>query len=128
MSIDEVRLGSDGNIEENYSRNNILDIYNEKLWAGGRVLLRFDTPDGADKFLTSIGTSALYRREAATHGSEYDGKFLIEKKESGISALFKGLFYGTHYGVNIENPNSGDDQSPGHLYINKENHTLQYWW
>ena len=27
----------------------------------------------------------------------------------------------------MENPNSGDDQSHGHLYINKENHTLQYY-
>ena len=126
--INGVKLNENGELIHDYTGKNKVDIYNEKLWAGGRFLLRFDTPDGADKFLASIDTSALYRREAATHGSEYDKNILFEKKESGYSALFKGLFYGTHYGSDLQNPNENSDgQSPGHLYINKENYTLTYY-
>ncbi len=126
VNINGVKLNN-GELELVQSSESALDPYNEKLWAGGRFLLRFDTPDGADEFLASIDTSALYRREAATHGSKYRGKELVEKKESGISALFKGLFFGTHYGVDMANDSTEEVQSPGHLYINKENHTLKYY-
>ena len=127
VKINGLRLEDEG-LKLVKGSENDLDVYNEKLWAGGRFLLRFDTPDGADKFLTSIDTSALYRREAATHGSEYNkDNELVEKKESGISALFKGLFFGTHYGVNLNNSDTSEGQRPGHLYINKENHTLIYY-
>ncbi len=102
VNINGVKLNN-GELELVQSSESALDPYNEKLWAGGRFLLRFDTPDGADEFLASIDTSALYRREAATHGSKYRGNELVEKKESGISALFKGLFFGTHYGVDMAN-------------------------
>ena len=126
VCINGIELKSNG-LSLVKNRSVSLDINNEKLWAGGRFLLRFDTPDGADKFLASIDTNALYRREAATHGSQYKGKELIEKKELEISALLKGLLFGTHYGVDLQNNSNATDKKPGHLYINKENYTLTYY-
>ena len=126
VNINGIELTSHG-LSLVQNRSVSLDINNEKLWAGGRFLLRFDTPDGADKFLASIDTSALYRREAATHGSQYKGMELIEKKELVMSALLKGLLFGTHYGVDLQNNSNVTDKKPGHLYINKENHTLTYY-
>lgn len=44
-----------------------------------------------------------------------------------MSALLKGLSFGTHYGVDLQNNSNVTDKKPGHLYINKENHTLTYY-